>query len=289
MSRERALGLLSRCCAGGVGTRARVRSDVCGLDLLIAPYAIADKVRDQLVRGEGWPRRWMTAWRFGGDEVVWPVRDLASVPLLGSEPVRRFTWRPRQRHRPGLQFMVSTGRHHGFESLEEQRLLLALDFLQVAEVLPQPFRLEFQHAEGRAAHTPDFLAIWPDGGRWLFDVRPRRLIGQDDALKFAAAWEAAVACGWRYAVVTGWRSSVFEGLDALSAQRRPMDDLLEVRESLLYAVAERPLHFGELVASTNWPVVARAHALHLLWHRRLAVDLGEPLGDGSLIWAGREG
>jgi hypothetical protein len=54
------------------------------------------------------------------------VRDLAAVPVLSSEPVLHFTWRARQRHRPGLQFMVSTGRHHGFESLEEQRLPLVL-------------------------------------------------------------------------------------------------------------------------------------------------------------------
>jgi len=37
-----------------------------------------------------------------------------------------------------MQFMVCTGRHHGFESLEEQRLLLVLDFLQVAQVLVRP-------------------------------------------------------------------------------------------------------------------------------------------------------
>jgi hypothetical protein len=51
------------------------------------------------------------------------------VPDGQVEPVRRFGWRTGQRHRPGLQFLVSTGRHHGFESLAEQRLLLALDFV----------------------------------------------------------------------------------------------------------------------------------------------------------------
>ncbi|MFL4909482.1 hypothetical protein ACJ6WF_41455 [Streptomyces sp. MMS24-I2-30] len=38
---------------------------------------------------------------------------------------------------------------------------------------------------------------------------------------------------------------------------------------------------------TSLPVVARAHATHLLWHRRLAVDLGRPLGDSSLVWLGQ--
>jgi hypothetical protein len=55
--------------------------------------------------------------------------------VAGCVPVRRFTWRQRQRqrHRPGLQFMVSTGRLHGFESLQERSLLPALDFLGEAK------------------------------------------------------------------------------------------------------------------------------------------------------------
>jgi hypothetical protein len=31
--------------------------------------------------------------------------------------VRGFTWRAGQRHRPGLQYLLATGRMHGFESL----------------------------------------------------------------------------------------------------------------------------------------------------------------------------
>jgi len=264
-----------------------VQSDRCGLDQLIAPYSIADAVRERLVLGEGWPRRWSSTWRFASVDVVWPVRDLAAVPVLLSEPVRRFTWRARQRHRPGLQFMVSTGRHHGFESLEEARLLLALDFVRVAEVLPQPFRLAFEHAEGRAEHIPDFLAVLPDGNRWLFDVRPRKLIGEDDALKFAAAQEAAAAAGWRYDVVADWQPSVVSVLDQLSAQRRPLADPLGLREQL--EEAADGTSFRQLVESSSLPVVARAQALHLLWHRRLGTDLGSPLTDASPVWISARG
>ncbi|MFD9575102.1 TnsA-like heteromeric transposase endonuclease subunit [Streptomyces sp. NPDC059982] len=220
----------------------------------------------------------------GGDEVVWLVRDLESVPLLSSESVRRFTWRSGQRHRPGLQFMVSTGRHHSFESLEEERLLLALDFVTVVEVLPQPFRLVFDHVGGRMEHTPDFLAVMPGGERWLFDVRPAGLVGEGDALKFAATAEVAAAAGWRYSVVAGWRPHVLSVLDALSAQRRPVTDLLGLQEQLESAAGSGAGTFGELVEATSLPAVARAQALHLLWHRRLGVDLGRPLADSSPVW-----
>ncbi|MFI5804469.1 TnsA-like heteromeric transposase endonuclease subunit [Streptomyces sp. NPDC051561] len=260
-------------------------SDSCGLEQLVAPYAVDEGVETRLSLGQGWLRRWTTAWRFDGEEVIWALRDLESVPLFRSQLVRRFGWGTRQRHRPGLQFMVSTGRHHGFESLEEQRLLLALDFLRVREVLPQPFRLSFEHSEGRAEHIPDFLVVMADGGRWVLDVRPRALVGDADELKFAATGELTTACGWRYAVVTGWRPHVWSVLDALSAQRRPVDDPLGLQVELL-AAAKEPVAFGDLVQATRLPVVARAHALHLIWHGRLAIELAEPLSDATLVSAG---
>lgn len=184
--------------------------------------------------------------------------------------------------------MVSTGRMHGFESLAERRLLLALDFVGgVEEVLAQPFRLKFSSAEGKGEHTPDFLALAPGAG-WLVDVRPADRIEEEDVLRFAAAGQAAAAAGWRYAVVARWRGEVMTGIDTLSARRRGMTDRLGLQARLLELAGSRPLRFGELVDATAVPAMARAHAVHLLWHRRLAVDLAQPLGDASWIYpAGR--
>ncbi|MFJ4090889.1 TnsA-like heteromeric transposase endonuclease subunit [Kitasatospora sp. NPDC089913] len=259
---------------------------MCGLDSLIRPYAGEAAVRDRLLLDGGRASRWATSWTIDGDQVVWPVRDLGSVAVLSSQPVRRFTWLPRQLHRPGLEFLVSTGRMHGFESLEERSLLLVLDFVGVAEVLPQPFRLDFEHVGGRSAHVPDFLAVMPDGGRWVLDVRPVGLIRDDDLVKFAATREATAIAGWRYSVVAGWRRHVLGVVDALSARRRPRSDRLRLQPLLLERAEQGPLRFGDLVGSTPWPAPARAEAVHLLWHRRLGVDLAAPLGDGSLVWAG---
>lgn len=267
-----------------------VRSDRCGLDELFLSYETGEAVRSRLALSPGWPRRWTATWRSSGGEVACAVRDLGSVPMAGCEPVRRFSWSRRQQHRPGLQFVVSTGRLHGFESLEERSLLLALDFTgSVEEILPQPFRLRFETAAGEfREHTPDFLAVFRGGSRWLFDVRPADLVKERDVSSFAAAAEAALEAGWRYSVVAGWRPHVLTGLDALSAQRRDLEDRLGLQDCMLELVSAGPAAFGDLVAAAPLPAVARAHALHLLWRRRLGVDLACPLRDGSLVWRAAE-
>jgi hypothetical protein len=267
-----------------------VRSDCCGLDELFLAYGTGDAERSRLALEAGWPRRWTAEWRSSGGVVACAAGDLGSVPLDGCEPVRRFSWGRRQRHRPGLQFMVSTGRLHGFESLEERSLLLALDFTgMVEEVLPQPFLLRFGTPAGQfRRHVPDFLAEFGDGSRWLFDVRPAALVEEEDATCFAAAAEAALEAGWRYSVVAGWRPHVLAAVDAMSAQRRDLDDRLGLQDCLLRAVSAGSAAFGDLVAAAPLPAVARAHALHLLWRRRLGVDLSRPLGDTSLVWLAAE-
>jgi hypothetical protein len=75
-------------------------------------------------------------------------------------------------------------------------------------------------------------------------------------------------------------------LDTLSAQRRPLRDPLGLAGALLAAAGGGPVRFAELVAGTCYPAVARAFAIHLIWHRVLAIDLAGPFGDSTLVWHG---
>ncbi|MEU0854552.1 TnsA-like heteromeric transposase endonuclease subunit [Streptomyces griseofuscus] len=259
-------------------------SHSCVLDDLAVPYSIDPAVVERLDTESGWARRWTARWKTVQAEVICPVQELANVPAIASVPVRGFTWRAGQRHRPGLQYLLATGRMHGFESLAERNLLLALDFAgEVVEVLSQPFKMRFTTADGSEDHTPDFLVLLPDTAV-LIDVRPGHLVKDKDLVKFAATKWAAAAVGWHYLVASGWRRQVMTGLDALSARRRPMSDRLGLQGELLGLVRERPRRFGELAEETSLPAVARVHAVHLLWHRQLAMDLTQPLDDATWIY-----
>ncbi|PBC92814.1 hypothetical protein BX281_0526 [Streptomyces sp. Ag82_O1-15] len=258
-------------------------SDACHLEDLALLYTEFTDHTQALDLDEQWPVRWSTTWKFGQTPITSPVRDLNKVDHWRSVPVRRFSWRTDQFHRPGLEYLMATDRHHGFESHEEERLLLVADFAAgLVEALCQPFQLRFL-SEGKAIrHTPDFLLV-TESGLFLIDVRPADRIKPEDALKFAATAEVALSAGWQYGVVAGWRQHVWTNVDALSAERRPLPDVLATQGQLREAAAQGPLPFGELAERCRIPAIARAHAIHLLWHRHLGVDLSGPFGDASLV------
>jgi hypothetical protein len=86
---------------------------------------------------------------------------------------------------------------HGFESLAEQRLLLALDFLGVVDLLAQPMALKFTRSSGGTSeHVPDLLAVTRDGVL-LIDVRPADRIEPADRVKFAAGRRPPARAGRR--------------------------------------------------------------------------------------------
>lgn len=280
-------------CAGAVASylnqanpdRDPVWSHSCSLTDL----AVRQAVPEGPDTGADWARRWVAVWKSTQGEIACPVRDLDTFRWSASRPARAFTWRAGQRHRPGLAYMSTTGRLHGFESLAERRLLLALDFVGgVNELLSQPFTLKFATRQGTVRHTPDYLVL-AHGTGLLIDVRPADLIKPDDMVKFAAAQRAAGAAGWQYVVVAGWQPKPWAALEALSARRRSMSDPLGLAPELLELVAHEPRPLSELVEGTSWSALARTYVLHLLWSRRLTVDLTLPLGDESWIYLPRRG
>lgn len=83
-----------------------LRSHRCTWDDLLVPFAVKAG-HEGLDLGDGWADRWTATWRYAKDEVTNSVRHLAHAPVVGRGPMRGFTWRRDQRHRPGLQPVAS--------------------------------------------------------------------------------------------------------------------------------------------------------------------------------------
>jgi len=223
-----------------------------------------------------------------GTSVLGSAVSAGDLMFNGATPVRDMSWRMTQKHRPGLEWLASTGRQHGFESLQERRLLVALDFDgRLRDALSQPFQLTYNDAIRRRRHVPDLLAWLDDGQVLLLNVKPADRIEDIHRAAFAACDRLAAARGWRHEVVSGWVEPARTIVETLSSRRRPLHDGFGIEVELRAAAARGPVAFGELVAATRMPVVARAFAVRMLWRKELAVDLASPFEDFSIVRAGR--
>lgn len=248
----------------------------------ILPSSNSD--REQLDLSGPWAQQWTVAWRTTSGEVVAPASELGAMPSAGLQLMRQFTWSKKQQHRPSLEYMGVTTRHHGAESGLEANLLLALEFAgDLIETLSQPIKLTYRTHEGRSEHTPDFLAITRTG-QWLIDVRPERRLTAKTLIDFAATAEVTLAAGWRYAAVIGWHPYGVSVLRNFAAERRPLSNVRNMIGQVLSTVEEGPRLFAEIAEATSYPVIARAYTRHLLWHRRLSIELGAPFGDATMVY-----
>jgi len=67
----------------------------CGWEELAILFAVDTAARVGLDLGAGSVNRWSAVWRSNGAEATCLLRDLAEIPAMGCEPVRRFSWRVR--------------------------------------------------------------------------------------------------------------------------------------------------------------------------------------------------
>src|SRR6266508_3640629 len=72
-------------------------------------WAAFDESRGSLALTEGWSRRWRATWRRSGASVIWPVRDLASVPAAEYRPGGAIERLHTGMGRPGWRSTVRAG------------------------------------------------------------------------------------------------------------------------------------------------------------------------------------
>ncbi|ORA21256.1 TnsA-like heteromeric transposase endonuclease subunit [Mycobacterium aquaticum] len=214
-----------------------------------------------------------------------PLSRCASFSFeLQCAPVRGFPSYRGQRSFPGLWWFATTQSHVGHESWLERDQLMALDAdPDVVGVVSQPFW--FYWADG-IRHVPDYFARRRDGSVLIVDVRADDRISPGDRQKFDRSAAVCESVGWEYRRVGVLDSVLRANLRWLSGYRHPRvlrpalaGDLLEV------FVRARPLMSG--VVAVGAPPVVLPVLFHLLWHRRLEVDLAAALlSDDTVVGSG---
>lgn len=231
----------------------------------------------------GWPDRWSLTYHDAEGEHAVSVREADPVDLIEADSIRNSTWHARSTARAGLHYMAATGRLHWHESLFERDLLVALDFTEgLNDLASQPFTLTWHDGQVWHKHTPDFAAVI-DGEMWIINVRPAPLVKPQLLANAAATRAMCTLHRWQEAVVVGYSQPALTVLKTIGAARRT-DDLVALGGQMLDLLAERgPSRFGEVVATTEAPALARAVLQRLIWDREVTVDLNRVLTDETLV------
>lgn len=230
----------------------------------------------------GWPDQWTLTRRSSGSESTSTARDALPLDLLTADPMRNTTWHRNSTARAGLHHMGSTGRLHWHESLFEKNLLIALDFDGgLSDLASQPFTLTWTEGRKTFRHTPDFLAVI-DGEVWVLNVRPAALMNLLLLRNAAAVHALCRLHGWRDAVVTDYARPALTVLTTLAAACGAHDPF-GLTDAILNRLGDGPARFGDLVAATSAPAVARAVLQRLLWDQTVSTDLNRLLTDDSML------
>jgi hypothetical protein len=187
---------------------------------------------------------------------------------------------------PGRWFSTTAGGFLEYESLLERDWMLLLDFDREVEwICEQPLRLRYVRDGKPASHVPDLL-VWRQGAPVLCDVKSRERVGDPT---FRAQVEATgLACaeaGIGYRVLSESDPQLLMNVRWLAGFREPPPDPDAERARMLSVLAGGPSAISELLADAREPALARPVLMHLLWAGDALVDVAEPIGEESVVWA----
>lgn len=151
---------------------------------------------------------------------------------------------------------------------------------EVVGVVSQPFRF---HWDDGKWHVPDYFARNADGSGIVLDVRADDRVGPADAAIFEKTEITCRSIGWFYRRVGAIDPVLLANVRWLSGYRHPRVCRIGVAEELLAAFSHpRPLMSG--VRLVGDPVSVLPVLFHLVWHQRLAVELGRaPLSETTVV------
>lgn len=215
-----------------------------------------------------------------------PLAEAAAVPFELARQRRQFSLYPSQLNTPVAHWCSATGKLVNCESFLASCVLLGYEYSgQLVGAASEPLLLHEHQRNGSVKeHYLDFFLRMRDGRAILVDVsRAETVDDPKRASGFELARRAAEQVpGWSHRVETEPEPVFLANLRALAGFRRQPFGFEMVAPALLDA-CRQPTTFGQLVCAAEPKVLARPAILHLLWQRRLQVDMALPLSEQTVV------
>ena len=136
-----------------------------------------------------------------------------------------------------------------------------------------------------ASHVPDLL-VWRAGTPELCDVKSvERLEDPEFEAQVRATGLACAEAGMGYRVLSEPDRQLLVNVRWLAGFRERPPDPDGERARMLSVLAAVAARSRELLSGAREPMLARPVLMHLLWAGEALVDLSEPIGEDSRVWA----
>lgn len=218
-----------------------------------------------------------------------------AADILRCHPMREFSRRHGQLHKPGARWTHTTGTLIAVESQNEGDFVRLADYHpDIAHIAAQPMTLEWPDRVpllGRRwmrTHTPDFALLSPGRAPLIVDVRrPEQAAEQADIVKHAVVRETFAAAGFFYMVWTGMPRVALRNLAAFSSARISDASLRKWSPLAIQAVDEIAT-IGSVASVLHQQGYDRLRGIMLvkamLWRRWLLTDMSRPVTASSPLY-----
>ncbi len=213
------------------------------------------------------------------------LTDVGIGQLYECSPVRTFRWHKGQQHFPGWYWSATELGHVMYESrLELLRLMIADFDSDVVAIRSQPFRMEYTDtANKRRRHVPDFALILADQRMRIVNVKPAERLSDPKVRESLDSAHATLQShGFETEIWTGCDPQLATALRFIAGYRNAAlfsdEDTSSAHECLHGAMTIAEAEARLRARNIQHP---RPLVLHLIWTRKLLIDLSGPITSAS--------
>lgn len=217
------------------------------------------------------------------------VADLTAEILSAAHPMREFSRRLTQEHKPVAVWTHTTGSLIGAESHLERDFITLADFHPAVRYIGgQPFTLAFEPGALCKLHTPDLVLLGDGLPPLVVDVKNAEQASTPKWRARASLIRDVLAeAGIGYEVWTGMPRLMQANLENFTEARVPEPSYLRWAP-VAAELCSRPMPVVELVtriaARGYEPGFAMMLIRRMLWRRDLRTDMRLPFRSTSIVW-----